>query len=120
MAKSWLLCHNQRSNQQFSEKMVAYVIVGSCILLRYVLWVVLLALLPVFTSQVPLTAVDWRNFGETTRELLLLCGGMGLAGFFLTRKTLLAYADWKRVPWYVAYAGGNGYLYCPEDHTHKR
>ena len=44
-------------------------------------------------------------------ELLFLCAGLGLIGFFLTRRSLLAYADWKRGPWHIAYAGGNGYSY---------
>ena len=43
--------------------------------------------------------------------MLFLCAGLGLIGFFLTRRSLLAYADWKRGPWHIAYAGGNGYSY---------
>ena len=43
--------------------------------------------------------------------MLLLYAGLGMIGFFLTRRSLLAYADWKRGPWHMAYAGGNGYFY---------
>lgn len=39
-------------------------------------------------------------------ELLLLCASLGMIGFFFTRKSLLAYADWKKGPWHIAYAGG--------------
>ena len=41
----------------------------------------------------------------------ILGGVIGMIGFFLTRRSLLAYADWKRGPWHIAYAGGNGYSY---------
>lgn len=34
----------------------------------------------------------------TIWELLLLCAGLGMLGFFLTRRSLLAYADWKSCP----------------------
>ena len=43
--------------------------------------------------------------------MLLLCVGLGMIGFFLTRRSLLAYEDWKRGTWHIAYAGGNGYSY---------
>lgn len=84
---------------------------GSCTVSASVLWVVLLALLSVLVSPVPFTAADWGRLWGEIWELLLLCAGLGMIGFFLTRKSLLAYADWKRGPWHVAYAGGNGYSY---------
>lgn len=99
------LFHGRRS------KTAAYVTVGSCTVSASVLWVVLLALLSVLVSPVPFTAADWGRLWGEIWELLLLCAGLGMIGFFLTRKSLLAYADWKRGPWHVAYAGGNGYSY---------
>ncbi|NBI72574.1 hypothetical protein D3Z50_16180 [Clostridiaceae bacterium] len=99
------LFHGRRS------KIAAYVTVGICTVSASVLWVVLLALLPVFVSPAPFTAADWGRLWERIRELPLLCAGLGMMGCFLTRKSLLAYADWKRGPWYAAYAGGNGYSY---------
>lgn len=96
------LFHGRRS------KTAAYVTVGSCTISASVLWVVLLALLSVLVSPVPFTTADWGRLWGEIWELLLLCAGLGMIGFFLTRKSLLAYADWKRGPWYVAYAGGNG------------
>ena len=99
------LFHGRRS------KISAYVTVGLCTVLASVLWVVLLVLLPVFASSAPFTAVDWGRLWGKIGELLLLCAGLGMIGFFFTKKGLLAYADWKRGPWYVAYAGGNGYSY---------
>ncbi len=71
----------------------------------------LLVLLTVFASSVPLTAIDWGRLWGIIRELLLLCAGLGVVGFFFTRRSLLVYADWKRGPWHTAYAGGNGYSY---------
>ena len=99
------LFHGRRS------KTAAYVTVGICTVSASVLWVVLLALLPVFVSPVPFTAADWGRLWGKIWELLLLCAGLGLIGFFFTRRSLLVYADWKRGPWHVAYAGGNGYSY---------
>lgn len=99
------LFHGQRS------KTVAYTIVGICTVLVCALWVVLLALLPGVVSHVHLTTVDLVKLWSMIWELLLLCVGLGLAGFFFTRKSLLAYADWKRGPWHIAYAGGNGLSY---------
>ena len=93
------------------SKTAAYVTVGVCTVSASVLWGVLLALLPVFVSPDPFTAADWGRLWEKIWELLLLCAGLGMLGFFFTRKSLLAYADWKRGPWHVAYAGGNGYSY---------
>lgn len=102
---SYRLFHGRRS------KMVAYVTVGICTVLASALWVVLLALLPAIGSHVHLTAADWVRLWSMIWELLLLCVGLGLIGFFLTRRSLLAYADWKRAPWHIAYAGGNGASY---------
>ncbi len=99
------LFHGRRS------KTAAYVTVGICTVSASVLWVVLLALLPVFVSPAPFTAADWGRLWGKIWELLLLCAGLGIIGFFFTRRSLLAYADWKRGPWHVAYAGGNGYSY---------
>ena len=99
------LFHGRRS------KMVAYVTVGICTVLASALWVVLLALLPAIGSHVHLTVADWGRLWSMIWELLLLCVGLGLIGFFVTRRSLLAYADWKRAPWHIAYAGGNGALY---------
>ena len=99
------LFHGRRS------KIAAYVTVGVCTLLSCILWVVLLVLLPVFASFTPFTAADWGRLWGKIWELLLLCAGLGMFGFFLTRRSLLAYADWKRGPWHIAYAGGNGYSY---------
>lgn len=99
------LFHGRRS------KTAAYVTVGSCTVSASVLWVVLLVLLSVLVSPVPFTTADWGRLWGEIWELLLLCAGLGMIGFFLTRKSLLAYADWKRGPWYIAYAGGNGALY---------
>ncbi len=99
------LFHGRRS------KTSAYVTVGLCTVSASVLWVVLLALLPVFASPAPFTAADWGRLRGKIWELLLLCAGLGMIGFFFTRKSLLAYADWKREPWHIAYAGGNGYSY---------
>ncbi len=93
------------------SKTAAYVTVGVCTVSASVLWGVLLALLPVFFSPDPFTAADWGRLWGKIWELLLLCAGLGMIGFFFTRKSLLAYADWKRGPWHVAYAGGNGYSY---------
>lgn len=99
------LFHGRRS------KTVAYVIVGICTVLACSLWVVLLALLPAVVSHIHLTAEDWVRLWGTIWDLLLLCVGLGLIGFFVTRRSLLAYADWKRGPWIIAYTGGNGLLY---------
>ncbi len=99
------LFHGRRS------KTAAYVTVGICTVLASVLWVALLALLSVFVSPTPFTAADWGRLCGEIWELLLLCVGLGMVGFFLTRRSLLAYADWKRGPWHIAYAGGNGYSY---------
>ena len=93
------------------SKTAAYVTVGICTVSASVLWVVLLALLPVFASPDPSAAVDWGRLWGKIWELLLLCAGLGLIGFFFTRESLLTYADWKRGPWHIAYAGGNGYSY---------
>ena len=93
------------------SKTAAYVTVGVCTVSASVLWGVLLALLPVFVSPDPFTAADWGRLWGKIWELLLLCAGLGMIGFFFTRKSLLAYADWKRGPWHIAYAGGNGYSY---------
>ena len=99
------LFHGRRS------KIAAYVTVGICTVLASVLWVVMLALLPVLVSPAPFTAADLSRLWGKLWELLLLCAGLGLTGFFFTRGSLLAYADWKRGPWHIAYAGGNGYSY---------
>ena len=99
------LFHGRRS------KTAAYVTVGICTISASALWVVLLALLSVFVSPAPFTAADWGRLLGEIWELLLLCAGLGMIGFFLTRRSLLAYADWKRGPWHIAYAGGNGYSY---------
>ena len=99
------LFHGRRS------KTAAYVTVGVCTISASVLWAALLALLSVFVSPAPFTAADWGRLWGEIWELLLLCAGLGMIGFFLTRKSLLAYADWKRGPWHMAYAGGNGYFY---------
>ena len=99
------LFHGRRS------KTAAYATVGICTVSASVLWVVLLALLHAFVSPAPFTAADWGRLWEKIWELLLLCAGLGMLGFFFTRRILLAYADWKRGPWHVAYAGGNGYSY---------
>lgn len=102
---SYRLFHGRRS------KTAAYVTVGICTISASVLWVVLLALLSVFVSPAPFTAADWGRLWGEIWELLLLCVGLGMIGFFLTRRSLLAYADWKRGTWHIAYAGGNGYSY---------
>ena len=99
------LFHGRRS------KMAAYVTVGICTVMASALWVVLLALLPAVGAHVHLTAADWVRLWSKIWELLLICVGLGLIGFFVTRRSLLAYADWKRAPWYIAYAGGNGASY---------
>ncbi len=99
------LFHGQRS------KTAAYATVGICTVLTCTLWVVALALLSVAVSHAPLTAATLGGLWSRIWELLLLCVGLGLIGFFFTRRNLLAYADWKRGPWLVAYAGGNGALY---------
>ena len=99
------LFHGRRS------KTAAYVTVGICTVSASVLWVALLALLSVFVSPAPFTAADWGRLWGEIWELLLLCAGLGMIGFFLTKRSLLAYADWKRSPWHIAYAGGNGYSY---------
>ena len=93
------------------SKTAAYVTVGLCTISASVLWVVLLALLPIFVSSTPFTAADWGRLWGKIWELLLLCVGLGTIGFFFTRRNLLAYADWKRGPWHIAFAGGNGYSY---------
>ena len=99
------LFHGRRS------KTAAYVTMGVCTVSASVLWVALLALLSVFVSPAPFTAADWGRLWGEIWELLLLYAGLGMIGFFLTRRSLLAYADWKRGPWHMAYAGGNGYFY---------
>ena len=99
------LFHGRRS------KTAAYVTVGVCTISASVLWAALLALLSVFVSPAPFTAADWGRLWGEIWELLLLYAGLGMIGFFLTRRSLLAYADWKRGPWHMAYAGGNGYFY---------
>lgn len=99
------LFHGRRS------KIIAYVTVGTCTGLACALWVVLLALLPAMVSSAQLAVTDLSRLWNMIWELLLLCVGLGLIGFFLTRRSLLAYADWKRGPWHIAYAGGNGALY---------
>jgi len=99
------LFHGQRS------KTAAYVAVGICTVLTCTLWVVLLALLSVAFPHVLFTAVDLGRLWSRIWELLLLCVSLGLIGFFFTRRSLLAYADWKKGPWLIAYAGGNGALY---------
>ena len=102
----WFYClfHGQRS------KTAAYATVGICTVSASVLWVVLalLALLPVFVSPAPFTAADLGRLWGKVWELLLLCAGLGLTGFFFSRRNLLAYADWKRGPWHITYTGGNG------------
>lgn len=87
------LFHGRRS------KTAAYVTVGICTVLASVLWVALLALLSVLVSPTPFTDADWGRLWGEIWELLLLCVGLGMVGFFLTRRSLLAYADWKRGPW---------------------
>lgn len=99
------LFHGRRS------KTVAYVTVGICTVLACSLWVVLLALLPAAVSHIHLAAADWVRLWGTIWDLTLLCVGLGLIGFFVTRRSLLAYVDWKRGPWIIAYTGGNGLLY---------
>ena len=99
------LFHGRRS------KTAAYVTVGIYTVSASVLWVALLALLSVFVSPTPFTDAAWGRLWGEIWELLLLCVGLGMIGFFLTRRSLLAYADWKRGPWHIAYAGGNGYSY---------
>lgn len=99
------LFHGQRS------KIVAYVNVGSFTILTCILWGALPVLLPAAISSVQLTAADWSRLWSMIWKLLPPCIGLGITGFFLTRKSLLAYADWKRGPWIIAYAGGNGLLY---------
>ena len=99
------LFHGRRS------KNAAYVTVGICAVSASILWVVLLALLSVFVSPAPFTVADWGRLWGEIWKVLLLYAGLGMFGFFFTRRSLLAYADWKRGPWHVAYAGGNGYSY---------
>ncbi len=98
------------------SKTAAYVTVSICTVLACVLWVIGVALLSVGISPADLTAGDWLSLWEMGWELLLLCAGLGLIGFFLTRKGLLIYADWKRGPWHMAYsyAGGAMYNLLPE------
>ena len=105
IGRFYRLFHGRRS------KIVAYVIVGTCTVLACTLWEVFWVLLLAIVSSVQLTVADLSRLWSISWELLLLCVGLGLIGFFLTRKSLLAYADWKRGPWIVAYAGGNGALY---------
>lgn len=76
-------------------KAAAYVIVGICTLLACTLWLVLLILLPAALSHTQLTVKDWARLWSMARELLLSCAGLGIIGFFFTRRYLLAYADWK-------------------------
>ena len=93
-------------------KTAAFVTVGICTILTSVLWTVSLVLLvSAAVSPARLTKPDWDKLGSAIRTLLLLCSGLGLAGFFLTRRNLLAYADWKKGPWHIAYANAGGALY---------
>lgn len=99
------LFHGRRS------KTAAYVTVRICTVSASVLWVALLALLSVFVFPAPFTEADWGRLWGGIWKLLLLCAGLGMLGFFLTRRNLLAYADWKRGPWHIAYAGGHGHCF---------
>lgn len=93
------------------SKTAAYVTVGICTVLTCALWAVALALLLAAVSRAQLTGADWGRMGGIIRDLLLLCVGLGLMGFFFTRRNLLTYADWKKGPWHIAYIGGNGASY---------
>lgn len=98
------------------SKAAAYGIVGACTVLACALWVAAAAVLSIGVSPAELTAADWGRLWENSWGLLLLCAGMGLVGFFCTRKSLLIYADWMRGPWHMAYsyAGGAMYNLLPE------
>jgi len=91
------LFHGRRS------KPVAYAIVGVCTVLTCILWVMAFALLSADISPVQLMADAW--------ESLLLCAGLGLAGFFFTRRKLLTYVEWQKAPWHTAYTYSGGALY---------
>lgn len=95
------------------SKTAAYVIVGICTALTCVLWIVIFALLSVVVSQ---KSVDWERLWRSVYDLLPLCAGIGLFGFIVTRRSLLAYADWKKGPWHIAYAyaGGASYNLLPQ------
>lgn len=107
LAIGWFyrLFHGRRS------KMAAYVTVGICTVSACVLWAAFLILLSAAVSQASFTAPDWGGLWKKYWDLPLLCAGMGLTGFFFTRRSLLAYADWERTAWHVAYAGGAGASY---------
>lgn len=98
------------------SKPAAYTIVAVCTVLTCVLWTIIFALSSAGISPLQLAAEDWERLWNATWELLLLCAGLGLTGFFFTRRPLLTYADWKKAPWHTAcsYAGGASYNLLPE------
>lgn len=115
------LFHGRRS------KPTAYAVVGVCTLLTCLLWMPVLAAVR-FNSEIPLSmllqmpAVAWAELWSRSWRLLLLCAGLGLVGLFLSRRRLLAYADWQKGPWYIAgfNAGGATYNMLPEKLPDKR
>ncbi len=104
------LFHGRRS------KPAAYAVVAVCTVLACVLGMTAFALLSAGISPAQLTAEDWGQLWGIAWELLLLCAGLGLAGFFFARGKLLTYVDWEKAPWHIArsYAGGLLYNWLPE------
>jgi len=107
------LFHGRRS------KPIAYAAVSVCTLLACVLWLPVLAAAALGDGLFPLsqlTAEHWIRLWHVAERPLLVCGGLGLAGFFLNRGKLLAYIDWQRGPWYIAgfNAGGATYNLLPK------
>ena len=97
------LFHGRRS------KAAAYGTVGVCTILTCVLWVFALLFVIGFPSRP--AAEAFAQIWSGLRKQLLLYVGIGLAGFFLTRKSLLTYADREKGPWHMAYSYSGGALY---------
>jgi len=99
------LFHGQRS------KTVAYAIVSVCTILVYFFWMLAFVLFSANISLVQLISMDKEELWQIIMKLLPLCVGLGLVGFFLARRPLLIYADWKKAPWHIAYSYAGGVLY---------
>lgn len=109
------LFHGRRS------KLAAYVIVGVCTMLTWLLWMPVLVAVRL-SCEIPLSRLAqmpveaWAELWSRFGKLPLLFAGLGLIGLFFSRGRLLAYVDWRKGPWYIAgfNAGGATYNMLPE------
>lgn len=110
------LFHGRRS------KYVAYTTVSVCTMLTCVLWLLALTLTAAFGADIflfnltRLSVEHWTELWRLSQKPQLLCVSLGLAGLFLNRGRLLAYVDWQKGPWYIAWfnAGGLTYNLLPD------